>query len=308
SADKPASLIDQERLVGLEFIRATEAGALSAYKWMGKGDKESADFAASDAIRGLFDTVAISGLVTIGEGIKDNAPGIFKGEKLGTWEENSIRMAIALDPIDGTTIVSKGLSGAISVIAAATCEKSDEDPNSLLADIPSFYMNKISFGPRVKQGPGRIRLDNSVQDNLEIIALKLGKRVQDLTVVILDRPRHERLIHDIRRAGAAIRLISDGDIAAAIAPSLPSSGVDAYMGIGGSPEAVVAAAAIKCLGGDILAQMWPRDENEKAALKEQEVTDAQVAKIYTSDDLAKGDRILFAATGISDSTMLRGIR
>jgi fructose-1,6-bisphosphatase II len=302
------SPIDLERLVGLEFIRATEAGALSAYKWMGKGDKESADYAACDAIRGLFDTVNISGLVTIGEGIKDNAPGIFKGEKLGTWSEGSIRMAIALDPIDGTTIVSKGLSGAISVIAAATCEKPDEDPMSLLADIPSFYMNKISFGPRVKQGPGRIRLDNSVQDNLEIIALKLGKRVQDLTIVILDRPRHERLIHDVRRTGAAIRLISDGDIAGAIAPCLPGSGVDVYMGTGGSPEAVLAAAGIKCLGGEIMAQMWPRDDAERASLKASGVTDADLAKVYTADDMARGNRILFAATGISDSAMLKGIR
>ena len=302
------SSVDLERLVGLEFIRATEAGALSAYKWMGKGDKESADYAACDAIRGLFDTVNLSGLVTIGEGIKDNAPGIFKGEKLGTWSPGSIKMAIALDPIDGTTIVSKGLSGAISVIAAATCEKADEDPMSLLADIPSFYMNKISFGPRVKQGPGRIRLDNSVQDNLEIIALKLGKRVQDLTVVILDRPRHERLIHDVRRAGAAIRMISDGDIAGAIAPCLPGSGVDVYMGTGGSPEAVLAAAGIKCLGGEIMAQMWPRDDAERAALKADGVSDADLAKVYTADDMARGNRILFAATGISDSAMLKGIR
>ena len=303
-----ASGIDQERLVGLEFIRATEAGALSAYKWMGQGDKESADFAACDAIRGLFDTVAMSGMVTIGEGIKDGAPGIFKGEKLGTWCAGSIKMAIALDPIDGTTIVSKGLQGAISVIAAATCERPDEDPNSLLADIPSFYMNKISFGPRVKHGPGRIRLDNSVEDNLEIIALKLGKRVQDLTVVILDRPRHDRLIHDVRRTGAAIRLISDGDIAGAIAPCLPGSGVDVYMGTGGSPEAVLAAAGIKCLGGEIMAQMWPRDDAERAALKADGVTDADLAKVYTADDMARGNRILFAATGISDSAMLKGIR
>jgi fructose-1,6-bisphosphatase II len=306
----PATMqpVDLERLVGLEFIRATEAGALSAYKWMGKGDKESGDYAACDAIRGLFDTVNISGIVTIGEGIKDNAPGIFKGEKLGNWSEGAIKMAIALDPIDGTTLVSKGLPGAISVIAAATCEKADEDPNSLLADIPSFYMNKISFGPRVKQGPGRIRLDNSVQDNLEIIALKLGKRTQDLTVVILDRPRHERLIHDVRRAGAAIRLLSDGDIAGAIAPCLPGSGVDVYMGIGGSPEAVLAAAGIKCLGGEILAQMWPRDNEELASLKASGLTDSDLAKLYTCDDLARGNRILFAATGISDSAMLPGIR
>src|SRR5204862_5330592 len=159
-----------------------------------------------------------------------------------------------------------------------------------------------------KQGPGRIRLGDSVQDNLEITALKLGKRVQDLTVVILDRPRHERLIHDVRRAGAAIRLISDGDIAAAIAPSMPGSGVDIYMGTGGSPEAVLAAAGIKCLGGEILAQMWPRDDEERQALKASGVTDAALTKVYACDDLAKGNRILFAATGISDSALLRGIR
>src|SRR3954454_7530018 len=302
------SAVDLERLVGLEFIRATEAAALSAYKWMGKGDKESADFAACDAIRGMFDSTSISGTVTIGEGIKDQAPGIFKGEKLGTWCPGTIRMAIALDPIDGTTIVSKGLPGAISVIAAATAEGPDDDPNQLLADIPSFYMNKISFGPRVKQGPGRIRLDSPVQDNLEIIALKIGKRVQDLTVVILDRPRHERLINEVRRAGAAIRLISDGDIAGAIAPCLPGSGVDVYMGTGGSPEAVLAAAGIKCLGGEILAQMWPRDDEERKKLKADGVSDADLNKVYACDDLAKGNRILFAATGISDSTLLRGIR
>src|SRR5687768_1860959 len=303
-----SAFIDYERMLGLEFVRATEAGALNAYKWMGKGDKESGDFAACDAIRGIFDTIPVCGMVTIGEGIKDNAPGIFKGEKLGTWCPGAAKMAVALDPIDGTTIVSKGLPGAISVIAAATCESDDDDPNTLLADIPSFYMNKISFSPRVKNGPGRVRLDNSVQDNLEIIALKLGKRVQDLTVVILDRSRHERLIHDVRRAGAAIRLISDGDIAGAIAPCLPGSGVDVYMGTGGSPEAVLAAAGIKCLGGELLAQMWPRDDAERQSLKASGVSEADLAKVYTCDDLAKGKRILFAATGISDSTMLKGIR
>jgi fructose-1,6-bisphosphatase II len=308
--EKPAAAaeIDYERLLGLEFVRATEAGALNAYKWMGKGDKESGDFAACDAIRGIFDTIPVRGLVTIGEGIKDEAPGIFKGERLGTWCNGTAKMAIAIDPIDGTTIVSKGLPGAISVMAAATCETEDDDPNTLLADIPSFYMNKVAYGPRVKNGPGRVRLDNPVQDNLEIVALKLGKRVQDLTVVILDRPRHERLIHDVRRAGAAIRLISDGDIAAAIAPSMPGSGVDLYMGTGGSPEAVLAAAAIKCLGGEILAQMWPRDEAEKKALKDSGVSDSDLGRVYNCDDLARGKRILFAATGISDSALLKGIR
>jgi fructose-1,6-bisphosphatase II len=302
------SLGDMERLVGLDFIRATECAALNGYKWMGKGEKELADYAACDAIRGLFDTTHIAGTVTIGEGIKDNAPGIFKGEKLGTWADGALRMAIALDPIDGTTIVSKGLPGAISVIACASCESPDDDPNQLLADIPSFYMQKLSFGPRAKEGPGRIRLDNTVQDNLEILALKLGKRVQDLTVVVLDRARHEKLINEIRKTGAAIRLISDGDIAAAIAPSLPGSGVDLYIGTGGSPEAVLAAAGIKCLGGEILARMWPRDEAERADLTQQGVTTEHLARVYTADCLAKGDRIMFAATGISDSALLKGIR
>lgn len=298
---------DLERLVAMDFVRATEAAALSAHKWMGKGDKEAGDYAACDAIRGLFDSVNMRGTVTIGEGIKDNAPGIFKSEKLGTWVDGSIKMAIALDPIDGTTLVGKGLPGAISVIAAATCAPGD-DPMEVLADIPSFYMNKISVGPKVKTGPGRISLDRPVEDNLEIIALKLGKRVHDLTVVILDRPRHQKLIEQVRKTGAAIRLISDGDIAGAIAPALPGSGVDVYMGTGGSPEAVLAAAALKCLGGEIMAQMWPRDDAERQDLKKQGVTDEQLAKVYTADDLAKGDKIIFAATGISDSTMLKGIR
>lgn len=301
------TLDDLERLVSMDFIRATEAAALSAHKWMGKGEKEAGDYAACDAIRGLFDSVNMSGTVTIGEGIKDNAPGIFKGEKLGTWSDGSVKMAIALDPIDGTTLVGKGLPGAIAVIAAATCN-GDDDPMQVLADIPSFYMNKISVGPKVKTGPGRIALDRPVEDNLEIIALKLGKRVHDLTVVILDRPRHSKLIEQVRKTGAAIRLISDGDIAAAIAPALPGSGVDVYMGTGGSPEAVLAAAGLKCLGGEIFAQMWPRDDAERQDLKKQGITDAQLAKIYTADDLAKGDRIIFAATGISDSTLLKGIR
>lgn len=307
-AKTTVTLDDLERLVSMDFIRATEAAALSAHKWVGKGNKEAGDYAACDAIRGLFDSVNMCGTVTIGEGIKDDAPGIFKGEKLGTWSGGSIRMAIALDPIDGTTLVGKGLPGAIAVIAAATCENESTDPMKLLADIPSFYMNKIAVGPKVKQGPGRIALDRPVADNLEMIALKLGKRVQDLVVVILDRPRHQKLIEQVRATGAAIRLISDGDIAGAIAPALPNSGVDVYMGTGGSPEAVLAAAAIKCLGGELLAQMWPRDAAELEDLTKQGVTPEQLAKIYTADDMAQGDHIIFAATGITDSAMLKGIR
>ena len=267
-AQASMSMTDQERMIGMEFIRATEATAPARYKWMGKGDKESGDFAACDAIRGLFDTVAHSRRRSrSAKGSRTTRPGIFKGEKLGTWS----RRLDARWRSRSIRSTARRSSAKVCPARSASsrpppCENRDDDPMTLLADIPSFYMNKISFGPRVKHGPGRIRLDNSVQDNLEIIALKLGKRVQDLTVVILDRPRHERLIHDVRRAGAAIRLISDGDIAAAIAPSLPGSGVDVYMGTGGSPEAVLAAAGIKCLGGEILAQMWPRDDAEREHL------------------------------------------
>ncbi|MFT3788299.1 MAG: class II fructose-bisphosphatase [Tepidisphaeraceae bacterium] len=302
------SVADLERLVGMEFLRATELAALAAHSWMGKGNKEAGDEAASEAIRGHFSTVNISGLVTIGEGIKDDAPGIFKGEKLGVWSPGSLKMAIALDPIDGTTIVAKGLNGAVSVIAAATCADESEDPMSMLADIPSFYMQKIAVGPKVATGPVQVRLDNSVKENLEIVALKLGKRVQDVTVSILDRPRHGELIQEVRSTGATIRLISDGDIAGAIAPSLPDAGVDIYMGTGGSPEAVLAAAAVKCLGGEIFARMWPRDEAERADLKKRNVTDKDLAKIWKSEDLARGEGTLFAATGISDSPLLRGVR
>jgi fructose-1,6-bisphosphatase II len=302
------SVADLERLVGMEFMRATESAALAAHSWMGKGNKEAGDAAASDAIRAHFDSVNISGLVTIGEGIKDDAPGIFKGEKLGLWTPGSLKMAIALDPIDGTTIVAKGLSGAVSVIAAATCADESEDPMSMLADIPSFYMQKIAVGPKVAQGPVQVRLDNPVKENLEIVALKLGKRVQDVVVSILDRPRHQALIDEVRSTGATIRLISDGDIAGAIAPSLPDAGVDIYMGTGGSPEAVLAAAAIKCLGGELFCRMWPRDAAELEDLKKNGVTDKELARLYKCEDLARGEGTLFAATGISDSPMLRGVR
>lgn len=289
-------------------MRATEDAALAAYQWLGKGQKEMADQAASEAIRGHMDSVAMHGVVTIGEGIKDDAPGIFKGDTLGTCGDGTLKMAIALDPVDGTTLVAKGLPGAVSVIAAATSNDENVDPMTLLADIPSFYMQKLAVGPKVMEGPGKVQLDNSITDNLEIIALKLGKRVNELTVVILDRPRHNAIIQEVRAAGAAIRMISDGDIAAAIAPSLPGSGVDVYIGIGGSPEAVLAAAAIKCLGGEIYARMHPKDDAERTRPNAEGVTDAQIAKVWRAKDLAQGDGILFAATGISDSSLLRGIR
>ncbi len=296
---------ETENLIGLDLIRASEAAALNVYKWIGKGDKLAADDDATDAIRGMLNLVDMCGTCQIGEGIKDEAPGIFVGEKLGTWRDDSPYVSIALDPIDGTTLTSKGLPGALSVLAAAKMKTPNEQA---LAAIPSYYMEKIAVGPKVKGGTGTLRFDVAVEQNLELIALKLGKRLRDLCVCLLDRPRHDDLIQQIRQTGAAIRLIGDGDVAGAIAPSMPDSGVDVYMGIGGAPEAVLAAAAVKCLGGEMACRMWPRDDDERKALAEQGVDDAALRKVYTSEDLARGDGIVFAATGITDSALLRGVK
>lgn len=257
---------DIERIIEFDFVRATEAAALNALRWLGRGDKEAADAAACDAMRGMFDLMNICGEVVIGEGIKDEAPGIFKGEQLGTWVPGSPEFHIAIDPIDGTTNISKGAPNSISCIAAASPEKGVK---VALRDVPSFYMSKLAYGPRVidymrKRGDS-LHLEMPIAEMLAIVAHAVDKRVQDVAVMMLDRPRHKEIVEQIRAAGASLRMIGDGDIAAAIAPSLPESDVDLYMGIGGSPEAVLAAAGIKCLGGDMQCKMWPRDEKERKA-------------------------------------------
>ncbi|MFH1747224.1 MAG: class II fructose-bisphosphatase [Planctomycetota bacterium] len=295
---------EHERLIGMDLVRASEAAALNAFRWIGKGDKDSADAAATDAIRGMLNLMDIRGLCTIGEGIKDEAPGIFVGEKLGLWKENAPAVSVALDPIDGTTLTSKGMPGALVVIAIA---KTPEPDMHALQAVPAVYMEKIAVGPKVKEGPGTVRLDAPVDQNLELIALKLGKRLRDLVVCILDRPRHEKLIADVRRTGAAIRLIGDGDVAGAIGPSMDDSPIDVYMGIGGSPEAVTAAAAIKCLGGEILARMWPRSDEERQQLVDDGYADS-INKIYHTEELAKGDGIVFVATGITENALLHGVQ
>jgi fructose-1,6-bisphosphatase II len=296
--------LEPERLIGLDLVRASEAAALNTFKWIGKGEKEAANAAADDAIRGMLNLIDMSATCTIGEGIKDEKPGIFVGERLGTWKPGTPAVSIALDPIDGTTPTSKGLPGALSVIAAAMTDSVEQ---RVLAAVPSVYMQKIAVGPKVKEGTGSVRSDVPVEQNLELIALKLGKRVRDLMVCVLDRPRHDDLVRTIRATGAGIRLISDGDVAGAIGPSMPDSGVDVYMGIGGSPEAVTAAVAIKCLGGEILARIWPRDEEEKKSLAEKGYGEKELQRTYTSEDLAQGDRLVFVATGITDNAMLRGV-
>lgn len=297
-----------ERLVEFEFVRATENAALNVVHWLGRGDKEKADAAACDAIYGVFDRVDICGEVVIGEGIKDNAPGIFVGEKLGRWGLGHPRFDIALDPIDGTTNLANGLPNSISVIAGSHVA----GPNGrVMKHIASFYSRKLAYGPGVvralAEGMEPIALHDPLEKTLPKIARALGKRVPELVVVLLNRPRHAELIATVRRCGAALRLIGDGDITAAVAPSLPDSGVDVYCGIGGSPEGILTAAALKALGGGMLMQAWPRDDEErKRLLKEMSV--AELERIYTEDDLVQGDSAMFSATGISDSSLLPGVK
>lgn len=300
---------DPERVIDLDLVRCTENAALAAWRHFGKGDKNRADEAASDAIRGMFQLIDCKGLVRIGEGRKDNAPGIFTDDKLGSWRANAVPAAIALDPIDGTTLTAKGLPGAISVIAVSTCATPDEDPRDLFPSVASYYMEKIAIGQAVAQSDVRVALDAPLEANLSIIAGQLGKRLCDLVVVVLDRPRHAKIIETLRGVNCRVRLISDGDVAAAIAPSLPESGVDMYVGVGGSPEAVLSAAAIKCLGGQQFCRMWPRDAQEREdLLKTNDCTEDDLEKVWSVEQMAPGDHLIFAATGISDSPLLRGIR
>jgi fructose-1,6-bisphosphatase II len=244
----------------------------------------------------------------IGEGAKDNAPGLFLGDKLGTWTPNSPRFDVAVDPIDGTTNLANGLPNSISVMAAS--QRSPHGPPAMKS-IPSFYSMKLAFGPAVVKalaaGLAPIGLDDPLEVVLRRVAEALGKRVGELVVVMLNRPRHEEFIKEVRRIGAALRLIGDGDITAAVAPSLPDTGVDLYYGIGGSPEGVLTAAALKALGGGMLLRCWPRDDRERAQLREK-FPDAELTRVYGVHDLIQGESALFCATGISDSSLLPGVR
>ncbi len=299
---------DIERIIEFDFVRATEAAALNSLRWLGRGEKEKADAAACDAMRGMFDLMNICGEVVIGEGIKDDAPGIFKGEQLGTWLPGTPQFDIAIDPIDGTTNISKGAPNSISCIAAASPE---EEVKVALRDIPSFYMSKLAYGPDVieylQESGKKIAVQDPLDKTLALVADALEKRVQDVVVMMLDRPRHKEIVAEIRAAGSSLRMISDGDIAAAMAPAIAESNVDLYMGIGGSPEAVLAAAGIKCLGGDMQCKMWPRDDEERKQLIA-DGNEKDLDRIFMADDLANGKNIVFCATGISDSALLRGVR
>lgn len=302
-------MIDPERIFEMDFLRATEGAAIVAHRWMGRGDKEAADAAACDAIRGMFDLMDMRGEVVIGEGIKDEAPGIFKGEKVGTWLEGSPQFHIALDPVDGTTNVSKGMANSVSCIAAAIPVEGETE--SALEDIPAFYLEKLSYPEKVRMAfiadpKLPISVEAPTEEVIKITAKILGKDIRDIVVMVLDRPRNQPYIDAVRRIGAKLRMIADGDIAAAIAPALADSHVDLYVGIGGAPEGVLSAAGLRCLGGGLQAKIWPKDSLEKRVLIA-EGYGHLLDRVYLSKDLAKGDRILFSATGISDSPLLRGV-
>jgi fructose-1,6-bisphosphatase II len=282
-----------ERNLALDLVRVTEAAALAAGRWMGRGDKIAADQAAVDAMRLVLNTIEIDGVIVIGEGEKDRAPMLYNGERLGTGRPPLVD--IAVDPIDGTTLTATGRSGAISVVALA-------EHGSMFAPGKLVYMQKIAVGPEAK---GVIEIDAPVAHNLAAIAKAKKRDVNDLTIMILDRPRHKELIEEVRQTGARIRLISDGDIAAAVNANLPGAGIDATLGIGGSPEAVITAAALKCLGGEIQCKLWPRNDRERRYAADNGL---DLDHVLTADDLVSGDNVFFAATAITNGELMDGVR
>ena len=299
---------DIERQIEMDFVRATEMAALNTLQWLGKGEKELADEAACDAIRGMFDLMDMSGTISIGEGIKDEAPGLFLGEKVGNWKEGTPAFDIALDPVDGTTNCSKGMPNSISCIAAAMNDGANEPQ---LQDIPAFYLKKLAYPLKVREAWMKdpslpIHIDAPISDVIDVTAKILCKEVRDVVVCVMDRPRNQELIDEVRRKGATMRMIVDGDIAAALAPAMRTSGIDLYAGIGGTPEGVLSAAGLRCLGGGMRAKIWPRDDAEKQSLID-EGWGERLDKEYMSRDLAQGSDIVFAATGISSSPLLEGV-
>ncbi|AYF44668.1 MULTISPECIES: class II fructose-bisphosphatase [Halobacteriovorax] len=280
------------RNLALEFVRVTEMAAISSARLMGRGDEKAADQAAVDAMRTMLDSVECNATVVIGEGERDEAPMLYIGEKVGSG--NGPELDIALDPLEGTTVCANGGWNSIAVMAIA------EKGNFLNA--PDTYMEKIAVGP---EGKGLINIDDTPAENLKRLAEAKKCRIQDLTAVILDRPRHEELIRQVRDAGARIQLIGDGDVSAAIACSEPDSGIDILFGIGGAPEGVIAAAALRCIGGDFQGRLKPRNDEEIERAKTMGIDD--INKIYNIDELAAGN-VMFCATGVTDGSFLNGVK
>ena len=281
-----------DRNLALELVRVTEAAALAASRWMGRGDKEGADGAAVDAMRVILSSVQMDGIVVIGEGEKDEAPMLYNGENIG--DGNPPQTDIAVDPIDGTTLTALGRGNAIAVIAVS-------ERGTMFDPGPCVYMEKIASGP---DAAGAIDITKSPTENLEAVAAAKGEAVRDITAVILDRDRHKDLIAEVREAGARIRLIPDGDVAGAISTCWPESGADVLFGIGGTPEGVITAAALKAMGGAMQGRLWPRNDAERKAA-EKEGYDLQA--VLTENDLVRSDNCFFAATGITDGELLQGV-
>lgn len=282
-----------DRSLTLELVRATEAAAIAAARWVGRGDKRAADQAAVDAMRSFLATVEMDGIVVIGEGEKDNAPMLYSGEHVGTGHPPLVDVAV--DPLEGTRLAAEGSPRALSVIALA-------ERGTMYAPGHIVYMDKIAVGPRAR---GAIDINAPVAANLEAVAGAEGKGVGDLVVAILNRARHEGLIRQVREAGARIRLIRDGDVSAAIATAYPGVKIDLLMGVGGSPEALLAACALKCIGGEIQCKLWPRNEGERQYALERGMDLEAVLDTY---GLVWGDDVFFAATGVTDGDLLKGVR
>ena len=282
-----------DRNLAMELVRVTEAAAMAAARWMGRGDKEGADGAAVDAMRVVLGGVPMDGVVVIGEGEKDEAPMLYNGEKIG--DGTPPPADVAVDPIDGTTPTALGRGGALSVIAVS-------DRDTMFNPGPCVYMEKLAVGP---EAAGKVSLEISPSDNIRAVAEAKGESVRDVTAVILDRPRHAALIEEVRGTGARIRLITDGDVAGAIATAWSTSGADILLGVGGTPEGVIAAAALKCMGGELQGRLWPRNDGER-----QIAVDAgyDIDRLLTLEDLVRGENCFFAATGITDGELLRGVR
>lgn len=282
-----------DRNLALELGRVTEAAAMAAARWMGRGDKIGADQAAVDAMRLMLDTVNMDGVVVIGEGEKDEAPMLYNGERIGNGQPPQVD--IAVDPIDGTRLLSLGRPNALSVVAMS-------ERGTMFSPGKIVYMHKIAVGPEAK---GMIDINASIHENLRRVGKAKGMPINELTVMILDRPRHQQFIKEIREAGARIRLITDGDVAGAIIAAMEGTGVDMLYGIGGTPEGVVSACALKCLGGEIEGKMWPRNDEERQYAHDNGI---ELDRVYGMEELCCGDNVFFAATGVTDGELLNGVR
>ena len=281
-----------DRNIAMELVRTTEAAALAAARWVGRGDKNGADQAAVNAMRMMLDTVDMDGLIVIGEGVKDEAPMLYNGERVG--DGNGPKLDVAVDPLEGTRLCALGRPGSVSVIAAAP-------RGTLYNPYDIFYMEKIAVGPEAR---GRIDLSAPVRWNIEQVAKAKGIRVEEVTVVILDRDRNTEIADQVRAAGARIKFITDGDAPAAVSAAVPGSGVDMMLGIGGSPEGVVGACALKCVEADFQGRLWPRHDEDRALAAERGL---DLSRVLTIDDLVKSDDVMFACTGVTTGDLLKGI-